>query len=144
MDQIEKTLSANDTGETGGHQAGLLIPRNPKVLAFFPKLDPALKNPRDVIDVVDEAGEDWSFNFIYYNNHRFGGTRNEYRLTGMTDFIRRHGLKTGDVVTFTRTDKRTIAVTCRRKDAVVTVSESGRKTLKLAGSWRVVESDRFA
>ena len=24
---ISKTLSANDSGETGGHQAGLLIPR---------------------------------------------------------------------------------------------------------------------
>lgn len=144
MNHIEKVLSANDTGETGGHQAGFLIPRDSRILDFFPKLDASIKNPRVVIDIVDEAGEEWTFNYIYYNNRKFGGTRNEYRLTGMTDFIRRHGLKAGDSITFTRVDPRTIKVTCRRKDAVVQVSETGRKTLKLTGNWVVVETDKFA
>jgi len=31
-----KLLSANDTGETGGHQAGILVPKSDaELLAFF-------------------------------------------------------------------------------------------------------------
>ena len=44
--QIAKILSANDTGETGGHQAGILVPREPDVISFFPKLDASQYNPR--------------------------------------------------------------------------------------------------
>ena len=40
---ISKVLSANDTGETGGHQAGILIPKSEIILSFFPKLSSAKK-----------------------------------------------------------------------------------------------------
>ena len=43
---ITKELSANDTGHTGGHQAGILIPKNSRILSFFPKLGTESKNPR--------------------------------------------------------------------------------------------------
>src|SRR5215469_7482404 len=46
VSQIRKTLSANDVGSTGAHQAGILIPKDPKILAFFPTLDASTKNPR--------------------------------------------------------------------------------------------------
>ncbi len=42
--RITKVLSANDTGETGGHQAGMLVPKEGRILAFFPSLDPSEKN----------------------------------------------------------------------------------------------------
>ena len=84
---IEKMLSRNDTGETGGHQAGILIPKKPEILSFFPSLNSEEKNPRLLITFHDHMGEQWSFYFIYYNNKFFGGTRNEYRLTGMTKYL---------------------------------------------------------
>ena len=95
---ISKTLSANDTGETGGHQSGLLIPLNPSILSFFPKLDKTQLNPRVKIRFEDQSGKIWNFTLIYYNNKHFGGTRNEYRLTHMTKFIREAGLKAGDEI----------------------------------------------
>lgn len=85
---ISKILSLNDTGETGGHQAGILIPKGGDILQFFPELDADEKNPRISLYFIDEANQRWKFNFIYYNNKFFGGTRNEYRLTGMTEYIR--------------------------------------------------------
>src|ERR1700743_3002140 len=99
---ITKVLSANDTGDTGGHQAGILIPKDPKLLGFFPKLDPASPNPRVILYFVDGSGERWEFAFIYYNNRLFGGTRNEYRLTRMTRYMRENGLVPGDQVTLSR------------------------------------------
>lgn len=141
---VEKVLSANDTGETDAHQAGLLIPKNIAGLDFFPKLDPSVKNPRCVIDVRDSAGEDWTFNYIYYNNALFGGTRNEYRLTGMTGFIRRYDLRAGDTVIFKRPAGRIYGVDYRRKDQPLTTLPSGRKVLKLSGHWMVLDTDDFA
>lgn len=140
MTSIAKKLSANDTGETGGHQAGLLIPRQGPMLKFFPKLDAALYNPRKVIDVVDENGTDWTFNYIYYNNAFFSGTRNEYRLTGMTKFLREHLLKTGDTLVFEHDGGRKYRVRIRRKNAVE-IRPDGRKVLHLTGDWIVIDTD---
>lgn len=99
---ITKELSRNDTGETGGHQAGILIPKDPEILSFFPVLDPEEKNPRHHIYFQDSTGHKWKFAFIYYNNRFFGGTRNEYRLTGMTSFLRSNNLKAGDAIVLHR------------------------------------------
>ena len=37
---VEKILSANDCGLTGGHQAGALIPKEDRIVGFFPKSAP--------------------------------------------------------------------------------------------------------
>ena len=136
---IEKTLSANDTSDTGTHQAGILIPKTGGALAFFPDLDASVKNPRAVIDVVDDAGGDWAFQFIYYNSKRLGlGTRNEYRLTGMTGFLRQFALKVGDTVILTRISEREIRISYRRAESHIT--PQGR--LRLGGSgWRLLECE---
>ncbi len=139
---VEKVLSANDTGETGTHQAGLLIPKDVLTLAFFPALDRSIRNPRCVIDVRDAAGEEWTFNFIYYNNKRFGGTRNEYRLTCMTEFIRRYALKEGDSVVFKRVTAREYEIDYRRKDQPMKQLADGRKVLRLSGNWIVIDADQ--
>ena len=141
---VEKVLSANDAGETGGHQAGLLIPKDLLTLAFFPNLDSTVKNPRCVIDLRDSAGDEWTFNFIYYNNKRFGGTRNEYRITCMTDFIRRYSLKGGDVVIFKKTASRFYELSYRRKDDPLKAFADGSKVLRLTGNWVVIDTDEFA
>ena len=98
---ISKVLTANDTGETGGHQAGICVPKGSDVLLFFPDLGNSTKNPRVSMVFEDDWGQRWPFNFIYYNNkfHSPSGTRNEYRLTGLTRFFRENGLRSGDEIT---------------------------------------------
>jgi len=131
---IEKTLSANDTGETGGHQAGIHVPKDSRILAFFPALSPSIKNPRAVLDTLDETGHDWTFHFIYYNNRFFGGTRNEYRLTGMTAFFREFNLKAGDKVILRHESPRRTRITFKR------AREEGG-VLKLSLNWKVIDAD---
>jgi len=139
MNLVEKVLSANDTGETGTHQAGWLVPKERRILDFFPKLDSAVHNPRAVIDAIDDAGECWTFNYIYYNNRLFGGTRNEYRLTGVTLFVRQNRLLSGDTVILEKTGGRHLAIRIRRMNDPLMVMEDGRKVLRLSGNWTVVE-----
>ena len=96
---FKKTLSANDTGESGGHQAGILVPKGDAELrAFLPDLGNVEKNPRAWIECTDPDGRTWDFCFIYYNNkyHDPRGTRDEYRITHMTKFLRSFGATEGD------------------------------------------------
>lgn len=132
---IQKILSRNDTGETGGHQAGILIPKKGEILSFFPELGKEEKNPRSYIAFSDSFGEQWSFPFIYYNNSFFGGTRNEYRLTGMTRYLKAHNLKAGDVLTLIRDDNGFYSIEYSRLK-VSPVTEEG--VLKLGNSWKVI------
>jgi hypothetical protein len=141
MKLVEKILSGTDTGESNTHQAGWLVPKNQKILSFFPPLNATLYNPRSVVDVVDEFGHEWTFHFIYYNNRLHGkGTRNEYRLTRVTEFVRQHGLKKGDIVILEDVGHRHFNIRVRRKGAELQTLPDGRKVLKLSGNWLVVDS----
>src|SRR6266545_1568495 len=134
MRVISKVLSLNDTAETGAHQAGILVPKRPEILDFFPRLDGAVKNPRVMLRFTDTAGAAWDFAFIYYNNRFFGGTRNEYRLTRMTPFLRGHGLRAGDTVILTCDEQGDRRIAYERRGAR-RVSE-GR--LRLGEGWKVI------
>ena len=104
---FEKSLTANDTGESGTHQAGIHIPkREYELIQFLPYLDPAVKNPDAWIDFWDDFGRSWKFRYIYYNNklHDKTGTRNEYRLTHTTRFFQSVGARSGDTLTLTKCD----------------------------------------
>ena len=137
---ISKLLSANDTGETGGHQAGLLIPREETILSFFPALDTASLNPRAHLQVEDGAGNLWEFAFIYYNNRFFGGTRNEYRLTRMTKYVREAGLVSGDEVLMHRNAEGDYSISYKRANEPAPVrKESGTTVLKLGSGWKVID-----
>lgn len=80
---LVKRLSANDSGATGGHQAGPYVPKH---IAFriAPTLDDCAENPRVQVN-VESASHDHtaSCNLIWYNNVERGGTRDEVRLTGL-------------------------------------------------------------
>jgi hypothetical protein len=131
---IEKTLSKNDTGETGGHQAGILVPKEPEILGFFPQLAGRIKNPRVPLDLLDDAGREWTFMFIYYNNKFYGGTRNEYRVTGMTAFFREFNLKAGDKVILRRESPRILRITFKR-------AGDHQGVLKLSATWKVIDAE---
>ena len=133
--KICKTLSANDVGDTGGHQAGILVPRNPAVLSFFPVLDAREKNPRVYLTFREDDGVTrWDFAFIYYNNALFGGTRNEYRLTRMTKYLRAKNAGIGDDLILTRDLEGRLFVSL---DRTASKYESDG-VLRLTGGWKVI------
>lgn len=131
--RIAKILSANDSGETGAHQAGILVPKEPELLSFFPGLDAEQYNPRVHLHFLDDGGTFWEFAFIYYNNALFKGTRNEYRLTRMTKYIRQAGLIAGDELILSRDGDRYL-VSHRRERKL----ERSGNVLKLGTGWRIV------
>jgi signal transduction histidine kinase len=103
---FRKILSLNDTGATGGHMAGILVPKGD--IEFFPPLDTGEKNPRAELSMTDESGRSWTLNFIYYNNAFFGGTRDEYRLTGLTEYMATNRLVGGDTIVIRRRSDNTL------------------------------------
>lgn len=140
MKKFNKSLSANDVGATGAHQAGILIPKSEReLLEFLPYLDPALKNPDSWIDCVDNEGNLFRFRFVYYNNklHDEDGTRSEYRLTYMTKYFRNVGAKPGDTFEISKepTDARYLIATCSSANGDDV--ESVPRPVKLTG-WRRV------
>ena len=72
-----KFLSANDTGETGGHQAGIYISK-PSIPILFDVPGEKGQNKEKWVHIVWQGGElKTDSRFIYYGQ----GTRNEYRIT---------------------------------------------------------------
>ncbi|MCX4219844.1 hypothetical protein MKZ87_19550 [Pseudomonas sp. MCal1] len=103
--EARKKLSPNDAGKTGTHQAGILVPKKSEILTFFPTLERGTKNPRQTIVMFEEQDNTrWEFCYIHYNNKLFGGTRNEYRLTGMTNYLRSTNANVGDIISFSKND----------------------------------------
>lgn len=146
MKSIAKKLSQNDTGENGTHQAGILVPKDEDILGFFPRLDGTRKNPRVSIDFLDEDGDFWRFSFIYYNNKFFGGTRNEYRLTGMTKFMRETGARAGDALLFSLDDSGRYHIKLEREgesgeenaEEKACRTGDGRIRINASASWKVI------
>lgn len=101
-----KRLSGNDVGTTNSHQAGFLIPKLFVREGLFEELTDKELNPRVRLKFRDLTdGTDIYLSYIYYNNKFFEGTRHEYRLTGLTRWIRNHGLKSGDTIQISRLNK---------------------------------------
>lgn len=134
---IEKVLSSNDVGATGAHQGGILIPKKVEILDFFPQLDRQAENPRVIIRFTDDLDQIWKFNYIYYNNRLRGGTRNEFRLTGMTAFLKSSNAREGDILIF---EKNNEAYSIRlKKQSEIYVEDNGVIMLVLDNSWRVIK-----
>jgi hypothetical protein len=101
-----KRLSDNDVGLTNSHQAGFLIPKLFVKEGLFEVMSNEILNPRLRLKFRDLSdGSDIYLTYIYYNNKFFEGTRHEYRLTGLTRWIKNHGLKSGDTIQISRLDK---------------------------------------
>ena len=136
-----KTLSANDVGTTGSHQAGILIPKKEKeLLDFMPRLDAKIKNPDDWIKCIDQSGKVFEFRYIYYNNklHDEEGTRNEYRVTHMTKFFRENGAKAGDTFEISRKEgERHYTINIIKQTAISAQDPDLPLRIKLTG-WRRV------
>ena len=134
--KIEKILSRNDLGLTGTHQAGMLVPKQEEFLAFFPRLNPSDNNPRVKLRMESQDGSFWDFNYIYYNNKLRGGTRNEYRLTGMTRYLKSNNLKPNDILIIEEIDGDYFINYKRDVESVVTFNES--ETVIKLNSWTFI------
>lgn len=136
---VSKTLTANDLGLTGGHQAGILIPKTGPIFSFFPELPKGIKNPRLPLLVKEQAnGTTWRFNFVYYNNKSYGGTRDEYRLTGMTQYLRAIDARVGDELRFTRDEDESICIECVRAEQHDPERTRHGGVLVLGGGWKYI------
>ena len=71
-----KFLSANDTGLTGGHQAGIYISK-PSIPILFNAPGTKGQNMEKWVKIRWMDGNETDSRFIYY----WQGTRNEYRIT---------------------------------------------------------------
>ena len=138
---FRKVLSPNDANETGGHQAGILIPKHMEdLIKFLGGLDSSIKNPRKKLLFIDEEGVTNDFNFIYYNNkfHSPQGTRNEYRLTGMTAYLRRYNAQSGAELELSRLDGEDYYRVSLIKEKTRESEQAGASNrIKLSG-WRSV------
>lgn len=134
--RFEKTLTANDTGHSGGHQAGIHIPKSQTdLIAFLPPLDAAIKNPDAWLSAIDQHGNEWSLRYIHYNNrlHDAAGTRDEFRITHMTSYFRAEGAVPGDMLVIGgRPGTGRISIAVVRQDA-----DPEPRRVKLTG-WRRV------
>ncbi len=102
--EVQKKLSRNDLGLTGSHQAGIVVPKQADILAFFPALNESTMNPRETMTVrCLVSGDLLKLSFIHYNGrlHRLS-TRDEYRLTGLTRYLRRRDALDGDTLRLSR------------------------------------------
>ena len=132
---VTKVLSPNDIGLTGSHQAGILVPKVPEILSFFPPLASGVKNPRQTLTFMDDDEfTTWDFQYIYYNNKLFGGTRNEFRLTGMTKYLRAKGAAAGDEVVFSRDRLGGLRINHRHSKSSVRETDA----ITLSGGWKVI------
>ncbi|MCF6207150.1 MAG: type II restriction endonuclease [Sulfurovum sp.] len=81
---IIKRLSGNDTGLTGGHQAGVYYPKSFFKKAFSELIRKDIHNPKETIAYCNFPNMQtvvYSLQVTYYNNIFYGGTRNEFRIT---------------------------------------------------------------
>jgi hypothetical protein len=146
---FRKNLSLNDVGATGAHQGGILVPKtDAELLLFFPALDSNIKNPDAWIECVDAEGIARRFRYVYYNNklHDENGTRNEYRITYMTNYFKSMQAKEGDTFEISRDDNRTYYTIniisavekdqIKKEQALKTGEENSPVRIKLSTSWR--------
>ncbi len=133
-----KLLSANDLGVNGSHQAGILIPKLLARSGFFPELDEGALNPRADLDIELPSQHRSIAQYIFYNNRRFGGTRDEFRLTHLTKPLRELGLQVGDTLKITFFESCYRLEQLEEKSRIMERSAQDRPILRLSGGWILI------
>jgi len=133
-----KLLSANDLGINGSHQAGILVPKPLARSGFFPELDEGTLNPRSQLDIATSKGYRSTAQFIFYNNKRFGGTRDEFRLTHLTKPLRELGMQVGDTLRLSVCDGGYTLEKLEEDRQIVERSAHDRPMLRLTGGWILI------
>lgn len=136
---ISKVLTANDIGATGGHQAGITVPKSLDMLNFFPVLDKETVNPSSQIRCTTcDGAEMIDLRYIYYNGKMHGtSTRNEYRITGLTKFFRDSQAKVGDELVFIRDSNEKFSIQIKKTslDSNNKLDSDNTSKITLTGKW---------
>ena len=93
-----KFISANDSGETGGHQSGFLMPKN-VISEMFGRTGVRGEN------FTEEIRVEWQDRYVTDSCFKYYGisTRNEYRLTRFgREFDFSNRISTGDVLVLSK------------------------------------------
>lgn len=94
--RVVKLLTWNDCGQGRSHQAGVHLPKSVG-RELFNAFDSNVKNPKIDLSLTPFGiGLAISAVVTYYNSKKFGGTRDEYRITRITSFISESRLQPGD------------------------------------------------
>lgn len=94
--KVSKVLTWNDCGQGRSHQAGVHLPKD-LGRSLFGKVGESQKNPKITLSLAPfGAGANMSAVVTYYNSRKFGGTRDEFRITRISQFIRESRLRPGD------------------------------------------------
>lgn len=138
---FRKTLSANDVGSTGAHQAGILVPKTDvDLMSFLPTLEQGIKNPDAWIKCLDEDENIREFRYVYYNNklHDPKGTRNEYRITHMTKYFKETGAREGDFLEIETSEGGELynIKIVRQETTIAQENEENGFKIKITSSWR--------
>lgn len=97
--RVSIVLTPNDAGATGSNQAGVAVKKSGPLIDFFPPLDSGGENPDVMLDAYNaHSGEPLGARYVYYNNRRRGGTRDEYRLVRISSFLATYDAVAGDVL----------------------------------------------
>lgn len=140
LHRIQKLLTSNDLGLTGSHQVGVVVPKKVAMGGFFPVLPYESTNPRRIVVFYDATtNQKISINFIYYNNKLRGGTRDEFRITGIAAHCRIRGAKVDDILEMALYEdgRRTLDLVSKRNESKLS-SLGSVVTLDLSGKWSVI------
>jgi hypothetical protein len=142
---LTKKLSPNDLGITGGHQAGILVPRVDAAISFFPRLDVDEFNPRVLVDFRDrDLGSTFRLNFIYYNGKTLGrSSRNEHRLTGLTKYFRLHDAAVDDYLELREMSDGTRTIAVLHHGTVPSAVDADPNVIVLSGNWKTIRRGNF-
>jgi hypothetical protein len=132
--ELIKVLSSNDVGSTGGHQSGVVIPKSVANGGFFPHLEPSSLNPRQTLSaILHPSNKSITLNYIYYNGKLHEtSTRNEYRLTGISSFLKDVGAQEGDKLILTKVASDRYSL---RLEVGGVESAEGRLVVRLSKDW---------
>jgi hypothetical protein len=142
-----KVLSRNDVGEChNSHQSGMSINKIAAKSEAFPKMSTTELNPRCTVRFLDDDGEEWECQYIYYNDLLFGKPsgkgHNEFRLTCIKDILRKYDVHSGDEVWF-GIDEYGIRHIGFVKQEVqkqeVTKDEEGVVVIRLSNNWKTIQ-----
>lgn len=137
--QVEKVLTRNDIGATGGHQAGIAVPKTGDMLEFFPTLDAATFNPRMKLLGIDTRFDvEFPLTYIYYNGKVHGlSSRNELRVTGLSAFFKRHRAEVGDSLLIIKITNGSYRLTLEKGNTYAgsTPTNTQLRKIQLTGQW---------
>ena len=141
--EVWKVLTANDTGETGSHQAAIHIPKHIVRIGFFPELDEESFNPEcPIVARVEPGGRRLPLRYIYYNGKLTGvNGRDEYRITGTTRLLDMVAARADDLLRFRWLDSGEMEISLHSGSGHDEGSVAGRSgpSRSPRNGWKVVQ-----